>query len=465
MQIRSHWKCLERTMQSDTIDQRIPFLQQTALIPMAKSMPDSLWVATAPDAPDTKPLTGNATYDVAIVGAGFNGLRAALCLAEAGKKVCVLDSGEIGWGASGRNGGQVNPIGHEPPATVANRWQGLHDASYAERFAKCVINSAEEVFDVVKRYQIECDAEQNGWIRAVHGPSAFPDFQKMYQGWTEAGADLRLVARDELEAMSGTVGYEHGWVSSRGGSVQPLAYARGLARAAIDAGASIYTQTLVKELTQINGAWCLQTAHGSVTAEQVVLSTNGYTDNLYQGLKKSIVPIISIQAATEPLNDEQYARILPGRQTFADTRRVIYYFKKTADRRLVFGSAGFSGDLPGDTDRTRIRQGLRNVYPFLDGIKIDYIWGGRIAVTQDHLPHIHQPATGLWTGLGCNGRGVAMSTVLGRLLAELALGADHDSIPLPVTDIKSFPFHRFHGIGAKAVLHWREFLDKRESRL
>ena len=430
---------------------------------MTRQLPDSLWVATAPASPASIPLAENISVDVAIVGAGFNGLRAALCLAEAGKKVCVLDAGDIGWGASGRNGGQVNPIGHEPPQTIAQRWQNLHDPSYATRFTQCVIGSADELFDVVRRYGIDCDAEQNGWIRAIHGPSANSDFEALYRGWSTAGADLRLIEEDELQALSGVSGYSRGWVSSAGGSVQPLAYARGLAKAATNAGADIYTHTLVSDLSQQKGHWALATPDGKVEADQVILSTNGYTDNLCAGLEQSIVPIISIQAATEPLTDEQDAQILPGRHTFADTRRVIYYFKKTADRRLVFGSAGFSGELPGTPDRRRIKQGLSRVYPMLDGINIDYIWGGRIAVTQDHLPHIHQPAPGLWTGLGCNGRGVALSTVLGRLLAQLALGADIGSLPLPVTSIKAFPFHRFHRIGAKAVLHWRDHLDKRES--
>lgn len=437
---------------------------------MTRKLPDSLWSATAPLGPVTESLTEDLTVDVAVVGAGFNGLRAALCLAEAGKKVCVLDAGDIGWGASGRNGGQVNPIGHEPPEVISQRWQGLHDASYVERFTDCVINSADELFSVVKQYDIQCDAEQNGWIRGIHGPSAKKDFEAMYDGWRQAGADLRLIESEELHALSGTEAYEYGWVAPAGGSVQPLAYARGLAKAAISAGAQVFSQTLVTELRQQTG-WNLTAesaqAGGRVScqinADQVILSTNGYTDSLCDGLEQSVVPIISIQAATQKLNDEQDSQILPGRHTFADTRRVIYYFKKTADRRLVFGSAGFSGDQPGAPDRRRIKQGITRIYPMLNEIEIDYIWGGRIAVTQDHLPHIHQPAPGLLTGLGCNGRGVAMSTVLGRLLAELALGADSNLLPLPVTSIKRYPLHRFHRIGAKAVLHWREMLDKRES--
>jgi len=426
-------------------------------------LPNSLWAATAKPSPSTGALQGDITVDVAIVGAGFNGLRAAICLAEAGKRVAVLDAGDVGWGASGRNGGQVNPIGHESPATIAKYWEGVHDPAYAERFPKLIINSADELFDVVRRYGIDCDAEQNGWIRAVHGASAEAEFQTLYDGWQNAGADLRLVDKSELHSLSGSESYGRGWVASRGGSVQPLSYARGLATAALSAGANVYTQTRVNQLSRAQDRWALQTSAGTVTADQVVLSANGYTDNLWPGLKESVVPIISIQAATNPLSDDECARVLPHRHTFSDSRRVIYYFKKTAENRLVFGSAGFSGEQPGEPDRRRILQGLATVYPFLSNVRLDYIWGGRIAVTQDHLPHIHQPAPGLWTGLGCNGRGVALSTVMGRLLAELVLGKDPRELPLPVSTIKAFPFHRFHRVGAKAVLHWREFQDKRET--
>ncbi len=427
------------------------------------NLPDSLWAATANAPPATKQLTGDTSVDVAIVGAGFNGLRAAICLAEAGKTVAVVDAGDVGWGASGRNGGQVNPIGHEPPAAVARRWEGKHDSVYARQYPKFVIDSADELFDVVRRYNIQCDAEQNGWIRAIHGDSALADFELMYDGWAAAGADIKMIDRAELEALSGSPSYQAGWVAPRGGSVQPLSYVRGLATAAIAAGANIYTHTRVNDLTPRGDQWVLRTAKAAITADQVLLSTNGYTDDLCRGLKETVVPIISIQAATAPLTPEQDSKILPGRHTFADTRRVIFYFKKTADNRLVFGSAGFSGDQPGEPDKRRIILGLSKVYPFLTDIQLDYIWGGRIAVTQDHLPHIHQPAPGLWTGLGCNGRGVAMSTVMGRLLAELALGKDARDLPLPVTGLKPFPFHRFHRLGAKVALHWKELQDNREA--
>ncbi|MBX2879409.1 MAG: FAD-binding oxidoreductase [Granulosicoccus sp.] len=429
-----------------------------------KKLPDSLWAATAPQGPSTEALAANTSVDVAVIGAGFTGLRAALCLAEAGKRVTVVDAGDIGWGASGRNGGQVNPIGHETPQSIAKHWQGSHDPAHADRFTRCVIDSADELFGLVRRHQIECDAQQNGWIRAVHGNSAKAHFNAMCEGWSAAGAELSQIDAQRVRELSGCHGYGSGWICPRGGSVQPLAYARGLAQAAIEAGAVIHTHTVVNELQRMQDNWLLRTPQADLKADQIILATNGYTDQLCSGLQKSIVPVVSIQAATEPLSDEQVNTILPGRHTFADTRRVIYYFRKTAQNRLVFGSAGFSDEVPGPSDVQRIRQGLSRVYPMLDKIRIDFIWGGRIAVTQDHLPHIHQPSEGLWSGLGFNGRGVAMSTVMGRLLAELALGSLPDAMPIPVSQIKSYPFHRFHRLGSKAVLHWSEWLDRRESR-
>ena len=428
------------------------------------SHPDSLWAATANPAPATQSLTEDINVDVAVVGAGYTGLRAALVLAESGTNVAVVDAGEIGWGGSGRNGGQVNPIGHESPDVIARRWGKKYGGDFAEHYVSMTIRSADELFGLVRKHHIQCDAEQNGWIRAAHGSAAMPGFEKMYHGWQRAGADLRMIDRDELERLSGARAYHSGWVASRGGSVQPLSYARGLARAAQTAGARIYTQTKVEQLTPIAGSWCLRTEKAVVKAEQVILGTNGYTDRLVPGMRESVVPVVSIQAATKPLTPEQDANILIHRHTFADTRRVIFYFRKTADNRLVFGSAGAAGEAPGPSERQRIIGGLRTVYPQFPDLQPDYIWGGQIAMTRDHLPHIHSPAPGLHAGLGCNGRGVALSTVMGRLLAEKALGKAPAELPIPVSTIKPYRFHRFHRVGIRLAVAWKEYRDKREAK-
>lgn len=427
------------------------------------SLPDSLWAATAVPAPKTFPLRESLTTDVAIVGAGFSGLRTAIELASAGVSVCVIDAGAIGWGASGRNGGQVNPIGHESPATIARRWGLDEDHDQMRRYVEFTTGSADALFDLIRHWQIDCDAEQNGWIRAAHGDAARGDFERLYDDWKKVGASLRLLEREELERLSGTRCYPVGWLAERGGSVQPLSYARGLARAALSAGANIVTGTQVSKLSREGGQWRLSTSGGNVTADTVVLCTNGYTDGLYRGLLETIVPVISVQSATQPLSETQIAEILPQRHTFADTRRVIFYFRKTADNRLVFGSAGSDADHPGGSDKKRVIQGLRTVYPQFPDLDVDYLWGGRIAVTLDHLPHVHELGPGLITGLGCNGRGVALATAMGAQLSSWVLHRQANDLAIPVTPMRRIPLHRFHRIGVRAAVWWKELRDRREA--
>ena len=429
-----------------------------------RALPDSLWAATGVAAPDTIPLNTDIDCDVAIIGAGFTGLRAGLVLAEAGVSVVLLDAGDIGWGASGRNGGQVNPIGHETPDTIARQWQAHGGPDMAKRFTAMTIGSADELFSLVSTHGIDCDAEQNGWIRGLHGPAAGKTFDAMFDGWNRAGAALQMLDGEELAQMSGSRLYERAWFAPSGGSVQPLSYARGLARAALDAGAIIHTHTEVESLQAQADQWLLRTATGSVVANKVIVGTNGYSGKLIPGLRESIVPVVSLQSATRRLTDEEARVILPSRCTMADSRRVIYYFRKTGDGRLVFGSAGTKGDSPGRDEHQRLLRGLRAVYPQFPDLTLDYVWGGHIAVTQDHLPHIHEPMPGVIAGLGFNGRGVANATVMGRLLAERTMGKEDADLPIPVTRIKAYPFHRFHRVAIKLVVAYQERKDRQESR-
>ena len=427
-------------------------------------LPDSLWAATAVPGPNTPTLNEPVTCDVAIVGAGFAGLRTALELAKAGVSVCVVDAGDIGWGASGRNGGQVNPIGHETPATVAKRWNLPIEDNQVQRYVRFTTEAANGLFDLVREHNIDCDAEQNGWIRAAHGEKALPAFKKMFDGWQATGTPMRMLDQTQLEQLSGTPAYNIGWVADHGGSVQPLSYARGLAGAALKAGAKIYTQNKVTSVEQVGSKWRLSCASGNITSDTVVLCTNGYTDQLFKGLRETVVPVVSIQGATKPLTQEQIDTILPQRHTFADTRRVIFYFRKTADNRLVFGSAGSNPNNPGAADKQRLITGLRTVYPQFPELDIDYLWGGRIAVTRDHLPHINELAPGVITGLGCNGRGVAMATAMGKQLASWVLERDAEKLGVPVTPLLPFPLHRFHRIGVRTTVWWSMMRDRLEAK-
>ncbi|MGB1311666.1 MAG: NAD(P)/FAD-dependent oxidoreductase, partial [Leucothrix sp.] len=241
---------------------------------MSLPLPDSLWAKTATPCPQQPPLQGDITADVAIIGAGFTGLRAALELSQQGVDVVVVDAGQIGWGASGRNGGQVNPIGHESPIAIEKKWSKRYGKTQgkalAERFSQLYLNAADELFDLVNKHNIACDAEQNGWIRSVHGPAAEASFHEMFKGWHDAGADIDMLTASEVENMSGCKGYGIGWIAKRAGTVQPLSYVRGLANAALKVGAAVHSDTYIKTLEQHNGKWKLQAARGSITADQVL---------------------------------------------------------------------------------------------------------------------------------------------------------------------------------------------------
>jgi glycine/D-amino acid oxidase-like deaminating enzyme len=419
-------------------------------------MPESLWAATALPAPAAPALEGERKADVAIVGGGFAGLRAALVLAEAGSDVVLLEAAEPGWGASGRNGGQVNPL---LPVNTPEETRALIGPTYGERLIELAIASADEVFSLVARYGIDCDARQDGWIRAARYPGPMRDLERHAASWRRAGADIAFAEGAELATLTGTDYYRLGAVTRRGGAIQPLSFARGLAAAAIAAGASVHGGSPVASLTREDGGWRLATPAGSVLAGRVLLCTNGYTDGLRPGLKQTVIPVISAQMATRPLPHNLRASMLPEGHTFADARRLVYYGRFDRDGRFLLGGIGFteqSGDHP---SFRRIMRVAIDIFPQLRGVEWEFRWGGRVAMTRDHLPHLHEPAPGLLAGLGFNGRGVAMATVMGRILAERALGADPADLPLPTTPLRGYPLHAFHPLGLRSHIAWLGLRD------
>ena len=418
--------------------------------------PDSLWAATAGPAPETPPLSGQRRADVAIVGGGFTGLRAALALAEAGSDTVVLEAAETGWGASGRTGGQVNPILPEnTPETVA----ALIGAAAAEKLCRVAMDSADELFALIQRYGIHCDARQEGWLRVAHCRSAARTWARQCENWIRAGAEIEIVEGERLAALTGSTAFTMGALTRRGGAIQPLAYARGLAEKAIAVGAAVHGSSPAVGLERGERGWTVTTPGGSVVVDTVLLCTNGYTDRLWPGLARSVVPLTAVQVASEPLPDDVRDSILPGGQTLSDTRRTILYGRREPDGQMLLGSVG-QGDAGRAADFERVRREAVRVFPQLAGAKWRYQWGGRVAITQDHLPHLHEPAPGLLAGLGYNGRGVAMANVMGRALAERALGKDATALPFPVTPVRPYPFHGLTGVGIPLAIAWMGFRDR-----
>ena len=429
---------------------------------IAGPWPESLWRATAPIVAPSPRLEGEQRADVAIIGAGFTGLRAALELAQAGSDVVVVDAGDVGWGASGRNGGQVNPM---MPFNGPEQLRKLLGPQHFERLAEASLKSADDLFDTIARHGIECQARQNGWLRVIHSAKAHQAALRDVAEWRAMGAEFELVEDEALWAMAGTRAYRSGVVSPRGGAVQPLMLAQGFAEAARRHGARIFGQSPVTDLSRASGGgWELRSKEGVVRAPMVIVATNAYSSDLVPGLRRSLLPATPVQIASEPLEDSVINEILPQGHTISDSRRVIMFGRREPGNRMIYGSMGrlVKPDVFAGFDW--LRRDAERVYPMLKGVRWEYRWGGHVALTDDHLPHLHEPQPGLLAGFGYNGRGVALSSVMGRVLAERALGAPADSLAFPVTPIRPVPWRGIKRLGMGPAIWTMKMMDYLETR-
>ncbi|MFK7859346.1 MAG: NAD(P)/FAD-dependent oxidoreductase [Granulosicoccus sp.] len=420
---------------------------------------DALWMATAPAAPQVEPLGDSSRADVAIVGAGLTGLSAALELSRHGISVMVLEAATIGFGASGRAGGQVNLGLNAGPAQLLKhfgRGQGL-------RLIELVLNTPQTVFDLVKEYDLQCDAVQNGWVQAAANKTIGQSQQVMANDYNAHRKVFTVLDTDEFAARSGANGYAGGLFCESAGSVQPLSYTRELARVALEQGVTIHDQSGVTGIERVGDQWRLSTADGQLMANRVLICTNGYTKpqptGPLKGLSSKVVPVRSILAATAPLTDNLRKSILPDEVTFVDKRRLILYMRYDRDGRLCVGDHGPTRDNFRVEDFDAVKQRALNVFPQLEGIGWDYHWGGRLAVTKSGLPFMHEVEPGLIAGMGFNGRGVGMGTMMGRELARYVVKGDSSSTGFPLSSPATFAMHRFHRAGVSMAVKWYALQD------
>jgi len=421
----------------------------------------SLWFDTAVAQPRTEPLHDNVSADVVIIGAGITGLNAAIELAENQVSVVVLEAGVVAGGASGRNGGQVNlGLNLSPDELVRHFGQGA-----AAPLIQAICKTPSTVFDRIRRLGLNCDAEQNGWVQGAASEARFDDQQNLVAEYARHGFDLELMDRSEVQRETGSLRYVGGLFVRQSGSIQPLSYTRELARVALAAGVKIYTHSAVQTLKQrrSNDGWVLSTDQAQVSAEQVLVCTNGYTDKTISGLHKKVVPVSSVQVASEPLSEELRTKILPRRMTWVDKRRMVLYGRYDRDGRLTVGDHGPMRDAFCLADFDAVKRRAVEVFPELESVKWDYHWGGRIAVTKDHLPFLFAPTHDMHIGMGFNGRGVGMGTMMGLALASRVLKRDTDQAFMPVTTPKEYVFHAFHRLGAPVVIRWHQLLDHLEA--
>jgi glycine/D-amino acid oxidase-like deaminating enzyme len=415
----------------------------------------SLWSVTAPAGPSLTPLSGSQRAQVAVVGAGYTGLSAALHLAEGGRDVVVLDAADIGERASGLNGGQVIPGVKHDPDTV----EAMLGPYAGGRLVGTAATGPDVVFELITRLNIQCDAKRAGWLQPATSEAALARLARRAEQWWRRGVPLDLLSRREVLQLTGSARYCGGLLDRRGGTVQPLAYVRGLAEAAARAGARIHTHSAALRLARLSGAWSIETAEGSVSAPTVILATNAYTGNLNDELRRTLVTVPSFQVATAPIPTQLRSTILPDGQAASDTWHLLRYFRLDAGGRLVLGTRGTFAAAPSLREVAYHYRAVHEIYPQLEGIPFEYHWGGLVAMTRDHLPHLHELAPGLLAGVGYNGRGVALATVMGRLLARRALGTPVAELGFPVSPVMPLPLHALSGVAARTAIQYLRAID------
>jgi len=395
----------------------------------------SLWDASAEEPDYNAPLETDGVVDVAIVGGGFTGLSTALHCAEKGLSAHVIDAEQIGFGGSGRNCGLVNAALWLQPQKV----QAELGSTFGPRFIKKFGSGPEYVFSLIEKHQMRCEATRNGTIHAAHGPSGFRDLQERHTEWQRLGEPVDLLSAEETAEMTGTDHFHGGLLDHRCGTINPMGYCRGLARAALGAGAKISTGVRATRLQRDNDLWQVETTQGTITAKSVVLGTNAYTDDLWPNLNKTFTLIHYFQLATKPLGPEA-DHILPGKQGLWDTGQIMFNFRRDAFNRLLIGSMGkVVGSKDSGLSHRWAKKQITRIFPALGPVEFDEAWHGQIAMTPDHLPRIHALDKNLYTPIGYNGRGITTGTMFGETMAGLLTGLDPADLPLPITDLSTVP--------------------------
>ena len=377
----------------------------------------SYYAATAKGLESFAALDGDVTADVCIIGGGYTGLSAALHLSEQGRRVILIEANRLGWGASGRNGGQLH--------SGQRREQSALEAMFGKARAHRLFDLGEEAKATVKgliaRHSIDCDW-RDGLIHAMHKQRYLtPMKEEIDLLQNEYGVtDIQELSRDEITAALGTTAYHGGWREQSAGHLHPLNYALGLARAAKGAGARLFEGTRAIRIRD-GARRQVETASGTITADSVILACNGYLDGLEPETGARVMPLHNFIVATEPLGERAKA-LIPGWEAAADSRFVVYYWRLSADGRLVFGGGETYGRTFPNDIRAFVQPHLVKLYPQLADVRLDYGWGGTLAVTMNRLPYMRRLRPGVYTSGGYSGQGVGTATFAGKLLAEAICG-------------------------------------------
>lgn len=421
----------------------------------------TLWTMTSGPRPDHRETALPARCDVAVIGAGFTGLTAALHLARAGRSVVVLDAGRLGQGASGTNAGFVVPnFAKADPAAVRRRL----GTEQGDRLLALVGSGADRVFETIREEGIACDAAQSGWLQPAFGKDMADVLRARAAAWRALGRPVDYLDADEVKVETGMTIYSGGLIDRSGGTIHPLDYVLGLARSVTGKGGIIREELAVSEVRPDGAGYRVTHREGTLSAGCVLMATNAYTAGAAGKMGKTGIPLKVFQIATHPVDDSVLARISPNRRPVGDTRANLFTYRLDRDNRLISGGMSLNPFASPDRVGRQVVERLHRELALPADPGLAVVWTGTAMLTPDFLPRLYRFGERFFGGIGCNGRGIAMTAGLGEVLARLALGESPEAMPVPVASQRPLPFHRFMPLVAAAGLAEARFSDWRKSR-
>ncbi len=416
-----------------------------------------LWAATLASRPRLTSFTGNKTIDVAIVGGGYTGLSSALHLAEAGRECVLLEAAEIGYGGAGRNVGLVNAGLWLMPEELVR----IAGPVYGEKLLDVLGDSPDLVFDLIEKHGIECEALRNGTLHCADSKKGYKALQQREEQWLKRGAPVKLLGRDEAAAKTGSQSFHGALLDRRAGTIQPLAYACGLAAAAIKAGAQLYEHSPVTGIEKTQDGWILKTPEGNLAARSVIIAVHAYPSHGFKSNQKSMIRMNFFQFATAPLPHDILKTILPERQGAWDTNLILSSYRLDAAGRLIVGSVGTVEGFAYNLHESWVKRTIKKTFPQAGGIELEYGWHGRFAMNTDHIPRLHLTDRTMAMITSYNGRGIGPGTVFGKLLAEYITTGCADNMPLPVTKPSSIITRNFWKLFYETGARLYHFIQRR----
>lgn len=420
-----------------------------------------LYYMTAPEAPETEPLEGDAETECAIVGGGYTGLVTALRLAERGIAATVLEARDIGFGGSGRNLGHCTPTLHFWSHAKIRK---LYGDDYGERIMRLYSGGADAVFSLIEQYQIQCEAVRNGYLRGAGASRDLKGLEDNMALYARYGLKSRILSKEEVEERSGSPRFQGGWLLEGGGHINPLGYSRGLARAALAQGAKIHTDSPVDGVAREGAQWRLTTPRGSLRANKVLMATGAYTVGPpWPGLTRAFYKVPVAGLATAPLDPALRDKVLKYNNSITSTHGEPAFFRWDNDNRLIT-SVRTSGDFGTDPEKTKaiMTEKARWFFPDLGDVHWEHYWFGLVDGQYNTVPRLFRLDDNVWSCLGYSGRGVPTATALGADLADLFAGGDPGALTLPVEPLKRV----MPGLGTmhQAYIAWGRIRDRIDAR-